>query len=307
MPEPTSQTPPTGTPPTGTTPPGVNLGTPPPATPPGAVVPPTGSETPPTSGDTWYKALVKDADNLKTVETKKWGDLEAVVKSYRELETAFSSKGAGATQAPSDPKEYVFNVPPELKDGYNAQFADTFRAVAHKAGISKEAAAAIHDGVLAYAKDSLATQTQSSTEAISKAVTSTKTALEQAWGADVTPAFARNLEMAKRAASQLDPALMQELRDVGAIVKIGNDEMIAKPAIFKALAKVGGQLFAEDTLFGPAAQNANPFDPKTTDMAAQAHLVRTDLARAKLLIRAAGPKVEAMFRHVLDGSILDKA
>lgn len=297
MPEPTSQTPPTGTPPTGTTPPGVTLGTPPPATPPVNGAPPTGSETPPTGSDPWYKAHVKDADNLKTIETKKWDGIEAVVKSYRELETAFSSKSAPTSQAPADPKEYTFDVPTDMKDAYNPEFADGFKKWAHKAGISKEAAKTLHDEFVNFAKTGLSAQSTTATEALSKAVTTTKAELEKAWGQSITPAFAQNLEMAKRAATNLDPNLMQELRDIGAIVKVGNEEMIAKPAIFKALAKAGGQLFAEDTLYGSASTNANPFDPKTLDMKMQGHLIQTDPAKAKLLIRAA--KQEGIFGHFL--------
>lgn len=298
MPDATSQAATAATAAAGTATVGVGLGTQAAAT--GAAVDAskTGSEAATAaSGDPWYKAHVKDADNLKTIETKKWDGVEAVVKSYRELETAFSSKSATASQAPSDPKEYAFTVPTDIKDGYNQQFADTFRTVAHKAGLSKEQASAIHDGVLAYAKDSLTTQSTAATEATSTAITTTKADLEKAWGQSITPAFAQNLEMAKRAATNLDPNLMQELRDVGAIVKVGNEEMIAKPAIFKALAKAGGQLFAEDTLYGNAASNANPFDPKTLDMKMQGHLVQTDPAKAKLLIRAA--KQEGMWGHFL--------
>lgn len=281
-----------------TAPVGVGLGTPAAAAPAAAVASPTGSEVvAAVTGEPWYKAHVKDADNLKAIETAKWADVDAIIKSHREAQQLISQKSAPASQAPSDPKEYAFTVPPELKDGYNEPFAEAFRKTAHKAGLSKEQAAAIHDGVLAFAKDSLATQSQSATEAMTTAVTTTKAALEKAWGQSITPGFAQNLEMAKRAATHLDPSLMQELRDVGAIVKVGNEDMIAKPAIFKALAKAGGQLFAEDTLYGNAASVANPFDPRTMDMKMQGHLIKTDPAKAKLLIRSA--KQEAMWGHFL--------
>lgn len=280
---------------------GVSLGTPAAAAQAAAAGSPTGSEAAAAaSGDPWYKAHVKDADNLKTIETRKWDSVEAVVKSYRELETAYSSKGA-ASQAPSDPKEYIFNVPDALKGSYNQQFADGFRQWAHKAGISKEAAATLHDEFVNYAGAQFSAQQQSATESLSTTVAKAKGALEKAWGADTTPAFSRNLEMAKRAISQLDPELMDELRGMGAIVKVGNDEMIAKPALFKALAKAGGQLFAEDTLFGDAAKVANPFDPKTANMQMQGKIIREDPAKAKLLIRAAGAEAVKMYEHFLNG------
>jgi hypothetical protein len=251
-----------------------------------------------TTSDPWYKAHVKDADNLKAIETAKWADVDAIIKSNREAQKLISQKGA-AHHAPSDPKEYTFNVPEAMKGAYNQQFADGFRQWAHKAGLSKEQAAAVHDEFVKYAGTQLSTQQQSATEAIGSTVTKAKAALEKAWGADVTPAFTRSLEMAKRAISQLDPDLAQELRDVGAVVKVGNEEMIAKPALFKALAKVGGQLYAEDTLYGAAANANNPFDEKTMDMTMQGHLIKTDPAKAKLLIRAAGPKAIELYQHFL--------
>src|SRR5262245_38070665 len=80
-------------------------------------------------GKTWFDGLATDGDNLKTIQTKQWNGLDAVVKSYRELETAFSARGT-ASQAPSNPSEYSFNVPKELQGNYNEPFADAFRSVA---------------------------------------------------------------------------------------------------------------------------------------------------------------------------------
>lgn len=297
MPDPVSQ----GTPPapvTGT-PTGIDLGTPTTGTPTPTNGTPTGSDPVVVDGaKTWYSDLVKDPDNLKAIQTKKWDSPEAMVKSYRELEVAFSQKSA-ASQAPSDPKGYEFNIPKELQAGYNAPFADAFRASAHKAGLSKEQAAAVHDGVLHFAQQNLQAQADGSREALSQQVTKAQAALEKSWGGAITPEFSRNLEMAKRAIGNLDPDLRQELVDVGAIVVDGGRELIAKPAIFKALAKSGASMFAEDTLFGRASQNTNPFDPKTADPSMQSHIVKTDPARAKLLIRAAGLGNAFEWQHFL--------
>lgn len=296
MPDPVSQ----GTPPapvTGT-PTGVDLGTPTTGTPTPTTGTPTGSDPAGSGGaKPWYDGLVKDPDNLKAITTKKWDSPEALVKSYRELETAFSQKSA-VSQAPSDPKDYAFNIPKELQAGYNAPFADAFRTAAHKAGLSKEQAAAVHDGVLAFAQENLQAQATGSREALSQQVVKAQAALEKSWGGSITPEFARNLEMAKRAIGNLDPNLRQELVDVGAIVVDGGRELIAKPAIFAALSKAGAALFAEDTLFGRASQTSNPFDAKTEDMKMQGHIVKTDPARARLLIAAAGLQNAPHWRHM---------
>lgn len=246
----------------------------------------------------WYEGLVKDPANLQAIQTKKWDGPEALVKSYRELETAFSQKG-NTSQAPADPKDYVFTVPKEAEANYNKEFADGFKSWAHKAGLSKEQAAALHNEFVTYAQTQVGGQMQASTQALSETVTKAQASLEKAWGGSITPEFARNLEMSKRALTNLHPDLKQELVDVGAIVKSNGQEVIAKPAIFQALAKIGGQLYAEDTLFGQASRTSNPFDPKTVDHAAQNHLVKTDPARAKLLIRSLPVEAQRMWEHFL--------
>ncbi len=278
---------------------GIDLGTQAAATGTNAATSSTGSGDAAAAAGTkpWYDGLVKDADNLRTIEAKKWDSPEAAIKSYRELETAFSQKGA-ANSAPSDPKDYKFEVPKELQAGYNAPFADAFRKASHNAKLSQEQAAAIHNDVLAFAQQNLQTQVDGSREALSQQVTKAQAALEKSWGGAVTPEFSRNLEMAKRAIGNLDPDLRQELVDTGAIVIDGGREVIAKPAIFKALAKSGAALYAEDTLFGRASQTANPFDPKTEDMKMQGHIAKTDPARAKLLIAAAGLQNAPHWAHM---------
>lgn len=298
MPDPTSQTPPAGAP-NGGTPPGVNLGTPPAGTPPNANGLQPGSN-PPANGETkpWYEGLVKDQANLQAIQTAKWNDLDATLTSYRNLQADYSRKG-NTSQAPADPKDYVFTVPKEAEANYNKEFADGFKSWAHKAGLSKEQAAALHNEFVTYAQTQVGGQMQASTQALSETVTKAQASLEKAWGGSITPEFARNLEMSKRALTNLHPDLKQELVDVGAIVKSNGQDVIAKPAIFQALAKIGGQLYAEDTLFGQASRTSNPFDPKTADHAAQNHLVSTDPARAKLLIRTLPAEAQRMWEHFL--------
>lgn len=245
----------------------------------------------------WYDGLVKDADNLKTVEAKKWASPEDAIKSYRELETRLS-QGQKA-QAPSDPKEYAFTVPKEAEGSYSTEFADTYRNLAHKAGLSKEQAAAIHDGVLQFSQQSAKAAAEAQTAALTKSILETKTELEQVWGAEKSPEFNRNLEMSRRALSQLDPGLKGALEQSGIIVKTANGETITNAAIFKALAKVGATMFSEDSLYGSAAQNTNPFAKATENLKAQGDIFRTNPERAKLLIQSLPPAEQAKWAHVL--------
>lgn len=244
----------------------------------------------------WYEGLVKDADNLKTIEAKKWGSPEEAIKSYRELETRLSQ--GQKTQAPADPKEYAFNVPDEIKDGYSNEFADTYRNLAHKAGLSKEQAAAIHDGVLQFSSQSAKAQAEAQQAQLTKAVLETKTALEQAWGAEKSPEFNRNIEMSKRAIAQLDPGLMDALKQSGIVTKDGT---ITNAAVFKALAKAGATMFAEDSMFGAASQNKNPFAKETEDLNLQGQIFKQNPERAKLLIRSLPATEQMKWAHVLGG------
>lgn len=241
----------------------------------------------------WYDGLVKDADNLSTIKAKNWESPEAAIKSYRELETRLSQ--STKSQAPSDPKEYKFNIPDAAKDTYNNAFADAYRTTAHKAGLSVEQAGAIHDGIVDYFGQTMAAQIEADNAALNKQITTAKTALVEAWGNEQSPEFARSLEMSKRAANQL--GLMESLRKNGILVKTGNTETITDPEMFKAFAKIGEALYAEDRLYGTAASNINPFAKETEDLTMQGRIIREDPNKAKTLIRAA--KVEHIWGHFL--------
>lgn len=281
---------PTTTPPPSTTPPAGSTGSPAPTT------PPTSEQTPP-----WYSTL-QDAELKSLAEKKGWKTVEDGVKSYAELERAFSAKQA-ANAAPADPKAYTFDVPTDLPSGvsYNDQFAEAFRGMAHKAGLSTEQAKALHGAYVEFAKSSYADQSQQQTAQLTERITKAAVELEAALGAKPgTPAFNRSVELAKRAIRMTDPGLMDTLKSVGAIVTVQGQDMVADAKLFSAFAKMGQSMYSEDTLYGEPAKDVNPFAAETENMAGQAHLIKNDPERAKLLIRAAGPKMTAMYKSFLE-------
>ncbi len=270
---------------------------------PGGNTPPAGGSagSPPTGGtppnDAWY-SKVTDPSLRTLAENKGWKTEADALKSYSELEKAFGQKTA--PRAPKDPTEYKFDAPSDLPKGmtYDNKFAEAFKAIAHKADLSPEAAKAIHDGYVEYAKGSFSAALSGSQASLTEKVNKAAEALETTFGAKAgTPAFNRQVELAKRSMRLLDPKLGDALREAGIIVSVEGQDMVGNPTIFAALAKVGNAMFAEDSLHGAPAADTNPFDDKTENLQQQGWLVRNDPEKAKMLIRAAGK--EKMFAAFL--------
>ena len=250
----------------------------------------TGSPAPTGTEGTkpWYDDF-KDASVKAFAQTKNWSDQEAAFKSHMELERKLSERVA-TTQAPTDPKDYTFDTP-KLADGmaFDKGFEDAFRGMAHKAGLSADQAKQLHSAYADYASTTFgatqAAQQQSVAERVTKAAATLEDAFKSKMG---SPTFSRQVEMGKRAIRMLDPALGDALKEAGVIVNTGGQDMVANPTLFAVFAKVGATMFAEDRLYGEAAQIANPFDPKTENLDAQGQTMRSDPGKAAMLIRQAG-------------------
>lgn len=273
----------------------------------------TQSQTPPTSGapvegsqgqqqaggGSWYDSFA-DQGLKQLAETKGWKGPEDALKSYKELETSYSQR-VDAPKAPASPDEYKFNVPTDLPDGtsYNEQMVAHLKAVAHKAGVSQEAAAAIHDGIVEFAKQTVTQQQQAMQEQAIQNVQKAAGELSTEWKAQMgTPAFARNVELAKRAIRMSGDGMMDALKSAGVVQEIGGELMVTNAKVFAAFAKMGEGMYSEDTLFGEIGGDKNPFADGSEDMAMQGRLVKNDPDKAALLIRAAGK--EKFFSRFLE-------
>ena len=260
------------------------------ATPPGSTgSPPATTTTPPTTSTTptsWYSSL-QDADLRGYAEKKGWQNADAAIKSYRELETQFSSR----PQPPANADAYKLDAPSDLPAGmtYDKEFSKAFRNMAHKAGLSQEQATALHGAYVEFAKGSFTSQSTASAAAIGERVTKAQSELEAALQAKVgTPAMARHVELAKRAIRMADPGLMDALKEAGVIVNVNGQDMVGNAKIFAALAKMGGAMYAEDGLYGVPSPDINPFDAKTENMQSQAHFIKNDPEKARMLLMASG-------------------
>lgn len=250
----------------------------------------------------WTAAL--DEDTRKTVGAKGWKSPADAVKSYTELFRTYTETTQNALKLPAPdapdaewdavfakmgrpekPEGYEFKLPDGLPDVffYDDTAAQEFRAMAHEAGLSPKQAAKLHDKwVLSQAHKAATFAEKMETQA-----REAHNALVKEWGDPDSESFKRYRELSNRAIRHNGgDALLSELKSVGAL---GPNGEVRTPALAKMLAKVGTELYAEDSLYGgPGGGGPNPFSDKTVNLTEQTRLIRTDPDRARALIRATG-------------------
>lgn len=236
---------------------------------------------------------------LKQLATDKgWKTIDDTLKSYKELETKLSSTSA-ARKAPASATEYKFDVPAEVKATYNEDLANWLKTTSHKLGLTQEEASTFHNEFVGYAKSFHEAQAQAQSEALATSVKNAVGELSTEWKSQPgTPAFTRNVELAKRAIRMAGPGVMDALEKSGVVVKVDGQLMVANAPLFSAFAKMGSGMYSEDSVFGEPASDKNPFDAKTEDRAMQGRLIKEDPDRAALLIKAAGQ--EKLFKQFLE-------
>ena len=250
-------------------------------------------------GGDWLAGLSEE--NRSLVEAKEWGsDPNNLVRGYRELEahaksTLVPPSDDASPEAwaafydrlgrPRTPDGYEFTLPDGVPENmpYDDTLKTQFQTWAHEAGLSPRQAAMMHDLYVQQAGQSFV----DATEATREAVLSANDQLVKAWGDHGSESHQRNSELAARAIRQLGgDALMAELQQTGALT--GKGEVMA-PAIAQMLAKVGEQLYSEDTVYAGPTASKNPFaDGPHHNLTEQGKILRSDPKRAKALIIAAG-------------------
>lgn len=251
-------------------------------------------------GKTWAAGLQAE-ENRALVEAKHWETPDDALKSYRELQTHASKglqlPGENATAddwnafyqklgrpETADKYELKLNTEAVPQDfPYDEKSAIEFRNWAHEAGLTPKQAQVLHDKFVGYQAGAFGEAQQ----AAAKREGDAHRAIVQEWGDPDTSGYKQNVELASRAISQL--GLKDALVESGAL---SADGAIRHPAIAKAMAKVGKELYAEDSM----ATNAtgvlsNPFsDGDNFNLTKQGELIRSDPRKAAALIRAAGKK-----------------
>jgi hypothetical protein len=245
----------------------------------------------------WLASL--DDDNKALVQDKGWKDLNAPLKSYKELQAKLGEKvlappdhDAGQDEwndfyskmgRPEAPGEYNLPMPEGTPENipYDRDFADKFKNWAHEAGLSPKQAQTLHDQ---YVKDTVAKLGNSAESRVAE-IESAHKAIVEKWGDPETDGYKRQNEMARRAMVQL--GLKDELMSAGVIDAATG--MIAKPNVALALARVGATMFAEDSMYsGPSSMGTNPFSAKEFNMTQQSLMIKNDPSKAATLIKAAG-------------------
>lgn len=249
-------------------------------------------------GGDWLAGLSKD--NRSLVEAKGWNAMDDVADGYRNLESHASKAlvlpGDDASQddwaafydrlgRPEKPEGYEFRLPEGIPEDmpYDDTLKAQFQAWSHQAGLTPRQAAMMHD---LYVQNAGELHNQA-IEGTQQAVTAAHDALVKVWGDPETEGHKRNVELAGRAIRQLGgDALEAELRSVGVLTDAGE---VAAPQVAQMLAKIGEQLYAEDTVYAGPTSAKNPFAAgEHENLTEQGNILRSDPKRAKALILAAG-------------------
>lgn len=195
----------------------------------------------------WYAPLNFDADTVKFIEDRKFGDQKVFEKSIRDTHAFASSRNVIDKPDPAklkewkhwedlgwkkEAKDYAFKAPGELKDGltYDSAMWDKVKAVAHEERVPLAAAQRMHDAAMGEWQQRMSDTT-------AKGATETaalQTALDSKWGLDKEA----NSAIARRAmqASGLGAADMTQL-----------DRLMGAPALVEHFFKVG-QMSGEASL-----------------------------------------------------------
>lgn len=249
-------------------------------------------------GGDWLAGLSQE--NRSLVEAKKWDAPDAMLKSYRDLE-AHASKalvppGKDATQQdwdafyskmgrPKTPEGYRFDLPTGVPDDmpYDDTLKTQFQVWAHEAGLTPKQAATMHDK---YVQQAGQTYSQAVDDTTAK-VGSAHDDLVKAWGDPGSKTYQRNVELADRAVRQLGgEELRDELKQFGFMTDKGE---VASARLTQMLARVGEQLYAEDTVFAGPTASTNPFaEGPHHNLTEQGRIMRNDPKRARALIQSAG-------------------
>lgn len=238
-----------------------------------------------------------DTENREWVGTKGLKDVAALASAARNAEKLIGKsivlpgedgkpedwdKVWSRLGRPEKPDGYELAPPADMPDSmpYDADFAKLFKEQAFEARLPKSMAQSVHDWFVR-------TSVQKATENAQKAVDTANAALRSAWGDPASDTFKTNVILADRGIKALGGEdLMSSLQSVGLIGPKGE---ILNATIATAFAKAGKGLATEDTLTqgGQAIAN-NPYDPAKPNVTEQMRAWKSDPARARMMMRAAG-------------------
>ena len=238
----------------------------------------------------------------KTSDGEDVVEINRALDAYRDLQSVASNgisiPGEEATREerdvferrlgrPEHPEGYQFELPDGLADDfpYSEEMAGRFRDWAFRAGLPTGAAQSLHDDYVRELADLHAAETERQTQAEEQSHRD----LTAEWGGADSDAYRRNVLLADRAVTEL--GLGDVLRDYGLMARDGG---VRDARIATALARVGSELFAEDSVLAGQTGASNPFSGDNPNLTEQSRLIREarqDPARAahvRSLMEAAG-------------------
>lgn len=256
-------------------------------------------------GDAIKVAGPLSEDNRAAVEAKEWFkdgtlDAEKLIGSYRNLESEYSKSlrmpGENATAddwgafydklgRPETADKYELkldadSVPENFP--YDEKSAVEFRNWAHDAGLNPKQAQMLHDRFVGHQAGSFSAQQ----EAVGQKADAAHREIVSKWGPVESEPYKQNVELMSRAVQQL--GLGEAFKEAGVIS--GNGEIL-NAKIATAFAKVGKELYAEDTMMtGANGALSNPWNAGKENITDQGRILRSDPKLAKSLIQAAGQK-----------------
>lgn len=194
--------------------------------------------------------------------------------------------------APEKADGYEFKKPDGLPDGfkYDEDFAKSFREVAHKIGLPKKQAAALHDF---YVTASLEAE-KAEADAKTATAEAASDALAKAIGTDRgSDDWKKGVALISQTITEFGgTALIDELKAEGLLR--AEDGALLSAKLGEAFYKIGKKLFPEGSIVRGegSADVDNPFKegPDKGNLTAQSMLIKSDRPKALRLIRAAGHK-----------------
>ncbi|MEH6727132.1 MAG: hypothetical protein V7703_13300 [Hyphomicrobiales bacterium] len=251
-------------------------------------------------------------DGLQAEGSRDWienagvKDVESLVKMARNSERligkSFQKPGPEATQSemdafyerlgrPTEVSGYELTPPENMPEDlpYDTEFAGKFAETAHKFGMSAEQAKGLHDFYVHEMVGGYQSGLDGHVAQLEERTSAATSQLEKDWGAQQgTPKFNEQVTLADRAIRELGgDALLGGFEAAG---MIGPQGIILNPAIAKAMANVGRELFGSSggLAMGGSSSADNPFAKDSQNLTQQSELQRNDPRRARSLILAAG-------------------
>lgn len=251
-------------------------------------------------------------DGLQAEGSREWienagvKDVESLVKMARNSESligkSFQKPGPEATQSeidafyerlgrPTDVSGYDLTPPEDMPEDlpYDTEFAEKFAETAHKYGISAEQAKGLHDFYVGETVGGYQAGLDGHIAQLEERSVAATSQLEKDWGAQQgTPKFNEQVALADRAIRELGgDTLLDGFEAAG---MLGPQGIILNPAIAKAMANVGRELFGSSggLVTGGSSSADNPFAKDSQNLTQQSELQRNDPRRARSLILAAG-------------------